>query len=124
MGMVLRSTNAQVAFRPLGALGRMAGVVYDGPPVQSAVVVFSGEVVELAGAIVRGFGHSLRLGTVVVSLVTFDGFVVPGGLGFRARFGGVVVLDLNPGDVLSLMCTIEDGAEYEFAANGLTIVVL
>jgi len=123
MVTVLRSVNVQTSFRPGLLFGRLAGVVYDGPVVRGAVVGWSMVFVELAGAIVVDGGLAVRRGVGPQPLASMQLFLTPGLTGGECRVGGLVVMDLDPGDVVEVRGFADDVVSFELVANGLTVVV-
>jgi len=121
--VVLRSSNPQTAFPPGSAQRRLAGVQYQGVAVQSAVVVWSVEFVEKAGAVVSLGAFLLRKVGSPAMEVSESISIIPRAVGSRGRMGGVLVLDLNPFDGLELLGFLDSSTSFDIVDSGLTVVV-
>jgi len=123
MSTVLVSVNAQQAVTDNSVVHRLAGVVYYGPSIHRAVVVWSAEFREVLVASITAVRLGLRKGSTDGRLLLQYFTVVQPDPLQKGRAGGVVVMDLEPGDVLELVGASDDPGAVALAENGLTVIV-
>lgn len=121
---VVRSQNVQSRFPVYPVVAKAASVVYDGPFVRQAVVVWSCKSFVVSGS---GFGQTavgfkLSGGSTSAPLLLTEAYNSV--VGQVVTFGGALVLDLEPGVVLELWLYEFGAVGFDLAANGFTVSVL
>lgn len=124
MGQFFQSRNSQVPFAAATGITRLGSVQYSGPSIRSAVIVWDARLDKLVPTPINQVLMCLRTGPPDGQMI-FDKFELVSVTGQTfGRVSGVAIADLEPGQVLDLVGTVDDPGAMALAVDGLKVWVL